>query len=153
MTELKDMKIRIESPTHCAHVQDALFAAGYQWGTENPRLQYKPCTNDAAWIFAYEDGLLTWDYDLDYGQRHFHPEYVWTPQKNFAKVVDYFKQPETPLKEKTYAPLPLKPRAEHNHERMIDLAKAILEHVTEGRKKVPVEWIEEFAQLNIEMEA
>lgn len=97
MSELKPMKIRIESPTHCAYVQDTLFAAGYRWGTQYPYEKYKPCTENAAWIFAYKDGVLTWDNNEDYGDEHLHEEYVWTPQKKFVKRTDYYRQPETKL--------------------------------------------------------
>lgn len=53
--------------------------------------------------------LYTYNYIVDcfygacetYFNEHNSPEYILTPQGAFAKVADYFKQPET-----TYAPLP-----------------------------------------------
>jgi hypothetical protein len=154
----QDMKIRVTEANKEA-VWAALEKLGYN---------LEGC-NRAKFLYTYN-----YTVDCFYGacETHFNehnsPEYILTPQGAFAKVADYFKQPETPKMfdtkwtplgeitdytvEKVYVPLPLKPRAEHNHERMIALAKAILEHVTEYRKKVPTEWLDEIEQIGIEME-
>jgi hypothetical protein len=92
---MNNMKIRIESPTHCHYMQDALFSAGYSWSTTGPKERLEACGNEAAWIFAYDDGRLTWDHGAEYGEDHPNDEYIWTPQKCFVKRSEYYKQPET----------------------------------------------------------
>lgn len=168
---LKDMKIRLPAEGDVEEVGKALAELGYENVVGDSRFK------DATELYVYSTGniLKTTKYTGvgNYFKDHRNEEHFLFNGQFVTK--DYFKQPETPSKQyckgcnvltcggcsdasgeatvdKVHAPLPLKPRAEHNHERMIALAKAILEHVTEGRRKVPVEWIEEFAQLNTEME-
>jgi hypothetical protein len=147
---MKAMKIRIESPTHCKYIQDALFEAGYGWQTVTPKSHYEPCTKTAAWIFAYDDGSLTWDHEEDYGTSHPLEEYVWTPQKSFMKAADYYKQPETPPIIES-PPLGLKPKKLHDKQRLIEIINAMYRYVSTDNV-IPAEWFAEAQYLNGQME-
>ena len=97
---MKAMKFRVKDEQHSEAIQAKLFELGYRWGERQPKFEY---TNAQALYAGYYGGKkIAYLYDLngfeDTGGYECE-EYILSPQGEFVKAEDYYKQPET-----TYAP-------------------------------------------------
>lgn len=145
---MKAMKFKVKEKEHSEAIQAKLFELGYRWGERQPKFEY---TNAKALYAGYFGGEeITYSYDLhgfgDIGNYNCE-EYILSPQGEFVKVEDYYKQPETPpVLEKVYEPIGLLPKHIHDKQRMYEILDAMRRYVEAG-KKIPMMWIAELDDL------
>jgi hypothetical protein len=88
------MKFRVNSPEHSEQIQKKLFEMGYKWSLNGAVVEKADA--DYLWAGSFGDNCITYCYgDEDYFNNHQAEEYILTPLGTFAKVADYYKQPET----------------------------------------------------------
>lgn len=143
MSNFKTMKIRVNDSNRAA-VKAALLAEGYEPVGVMTNL---PIYDVANGYYTYgDDSVLCSTVDgsknhmpKDYFDAHENPEYILTQQGTLVPA-------EAPA-EKTYEPLPLMPKADHDFNRMCEIVSAIQRYL-EAENRVPQEWLDEFSALN-----
>lgn len=172
---MQAMKFRVNSPEHSEQIQEKLFEMGYGWNRHSKDFRHQ----HADFLFADEAGQVTFEgSDTEYFENHNLKECILTPQGTFAKVEDYYKQPETlavagmsqdeieqaiikkylpqgsyvlPLFNSEKPPFGLKPKKEHDQQRLLEIIDAMSCYASAG-KVIPNEWLAEVIELNNHME-
>jgi hypothetical protein len=147
---MKAMKFRVYSEDHSKAIQTALFKEGYAWVKTDKTFRHTDAEYLVAAGFGPDDNCITYvSNDKVFFDEFRADEYILTPQGTFARVEDYFKQPET-----TYAPLPtdpepigLVPKSIHDSNRLRDIVEA-MQRFASADKRIPAEWISELQYLN-----
>lgn len=93
---MKAMKFRTPTQHDSERLQTALFEEGYAWMGYKKEFMHTDAGYLLAAGFGPDDNCITYMTDRRYFENFDVEEYVFTTEKKFVLVKDYFKQPETP---------------------------------------------------------
>jgi hypothetical protein len=149
---LKNIKVRVTSGAPAKDIVAALEKMGYEFYDEHARHAAAELGR-AVWIYGNHTGLIGTSY-TDSTEGDYEECFLYSGQ---LVPVDYFKQPVTfsgtinsskiTITGHVEEPAPFLSRQMYEAPRMKYLAECFLKTVEAGNK-VPVEWIEEFAEHN-----
>lgn len=146
-----NMKVRIKDPLHSTLVQHAMFKMGCKWcsGEEGVRHTTKP-------VLIVDDGAISYINETHtQWDDHDHPEYE-LKQKGGEQVLEktlgqQLKDKIASKREVAATPLPVvRPKDGLKQARLEELAAGIYGYAKAG-ETIPQEWIDELAQLNIDL--
>lgn len=141
----QEMKFRVKSPEHSAEIQKSLFTDGYGWACG----RYKHVDEtDKEFLYTDDDGSLLYGNEKEYFEDNKRPEYEL--YCGIIQPVCKLPQPtRCPPMHTVKPPLGLRPRHIAEQQRTQEIISAMARYAVDG-VSIPVEWITELADLNME---
>ena len=78
--EFKNMKFRVKDEEHSKQIQEHLFSLGYRWSGNSNAVGY----TDSSFLFTNNEGRLTQDYSIAFGEKHPYTEYQLRETKSYS---------------------------------------------------------------------
>lgn len=141
----QNMKFRVKDEAHSKAIQDALFAEGYRWFGRDGYY-----ATHAKHLFASSsNNTITYaDEDVDYFDNHDNVEHELVD--GVIQIVECLPKPtHCPPMPSCQQPIGLRPKCVVDTLRTQEILEAMSRYAA-GGKKIPMVWIEELADLNME---